>query len=92
MSNDKLNELTATLKEWEALYEESKAMVESIKDDIKAELAARDTEECVTDKYIIRWTNITSNRLDTTALKTDFPELYKKYTKQVASRKFTVSA
>lgn len=52
---------------------------------------ARELEEMIAGQYIIRYTAILSNRFDTTAFKKVMPEIYKAYTKQVSSRRFTIS-
>lgn len=80
------------LKEWEALMEEAKDQVEAIKDELKAEMIERETEEIVTDKFVIRWKQIINNRFDSTSFKKQFGELYKSFTKQTTSRRFTVTA
>jgi predicted phage-related endonuclease len=92
MTRAELDNKVMELQEWESLLEEAKEMTESIKDQLKAELLDRDTEELDTGKFIIRYTNITSNRFDSTAFKKIYGDLYKAFTKQVASRRFTVSA
>jgi len=51
----------------------------------------QDTEEMVIGTYIVRWTSVLSNRFDTTAFKKVMPDVYKEYTKQVASRRFTIA-
>ena len=71
---------------------EAKAEAEAIRDSIKAEMMERDTEEMTAGKYIVRWTSVLSNRFDTTAFKKAHGELYKEYTKQSASRRFSISA
>ena len=43
-------------------------------------------------KYIVRYTNVISNRFDTTSFKKTYGDLYKAFTKQSASRRFTISA
>ena len=52
----------------------------------------RDTEELTAGKYIVRWTSVLSNRFDTTSFKKVYGDLYKAFTKQSASRRFTISA
>ena len=42
--------------------------------------------------FTVKWSNSTSKRLDTTALKKDLPELVAKYTKESSSRRFSVIA
>ena len=79
------------LKEMETLLEEVKAEAEAIRDELKAEMIERDTEELETDQYIIRWTSVLSNRFDTTNFKKVYGDLYKAFTKQVASERFSIS-
>ena len=79
------------LNELESYMDEIKAEADSIKDELKTELAERETEELVVGNYIIRWTSVLSNRFDTTAFKKIYGELYKAYTKQTASRRFSIS-
>lgn len=92
MSKNELISRIEELNSWEALMEEAKAEAEAIRDSIKAEMMERDTEELTAGQYIIRWTPVLSNRFDTTAFKKHYGELYKAFTKQTASRRFTISA
>lgn len=91
MTNAQINIKVEEYKEWEALLEEAKAMTESLRDELKAVLEAEETEELDTGKFIIRNTSCTSNRFDTTAFKKLYADLYKSYTKQVASRRFSIA-
>lgn len=90
-----INELEARInkmQEWEELAKEAAAEAEAIRDSIKAEMMERNTEELEAGAFIIRWTSVLSNRFDTTAFKKVHGDLYKAFTKQSASRRFTVSA
>ena len=79
------------LNKYEAMVEEMKAQADTIRNEIKAEMDARELEEMIAGQYIIRYTAVLSNRFDTTAFKKVIPEIYKAYTKQVSSRRFTIS-
>lgn len=79
------------LKELENLLEEVKVEAEAIRDEIKQEMLIRDTEELEAGQHIIRWTSVLSNRFDTTAFKKVMPDVYKAYTKQISSRRFSIS-
>ena len=79
------------LNKYEAMMEEVKAQADTIRNEIKAEMEAHDLEEMIAGQYIIRYTAVLSNRFDTTAFKKVMPEIYKAYTKQVSSRRFTIS-
>ena len=90
-----LNELeidVERMKEWEELAEQAKAEAEAIRDKIKGEMIARDTEELVAGRYIVRWTSVLSSRFDSTAFKREHADLYKDYVKQVSSKRFSVAA
>lgn len=79
------------LKEWQTILAEAEAMVESLKDFIKAEMQERGVEEMEAGASICRFTTVLSNRFDTTAFKKVMPEVYKAYTKQVTSRRFSIT-
>lgn len=90
MSNNELIKKIEALNEWEALLEEAKVEVEALRDSIKAEMLAQDTEELEVGTYIIRWTSVLSNRFDSTSFKKEHADLYKEFTKQVSSRRFSI--
>ena len=92
MSTIDLEIKIAKMQEYEALAEEAKAEAEALRDEIKAELTRRNSEEVTTGKYIVRWTSVLSQRFDSTSFKRAMPDVYKAFTKQVSSRRFSVSA
>ena len=79
------------LNRYEAMMEEIKAEADKVRNSIKAEMEAREVEELIAGQYIVRYTSVLSNRFDSTAFKKFMPEIYKAYTKQTASRRFTIS-
>lgn len=79
------------LNKCEAMMEEVKNQADAIRNEIKAEMDARDLEEMIAGQYIVRYTSVLSNRFDSTAFKRVMPEIYKAYTKQVSSRRFSIS-
>ena len=91
MSKNELLAKIELLNEYEAMIEELKAEAETVKDAIKNEMMDRDTEELIAGQYIVRWATVLSNRFDTTAFKKVMPDVYKAYTKQTTSRRFTIS-
>ena len=80
------------LNKYEAMMEEMKSQADAIRNEIKAEMDAHDLEEMIAGQYIIRYTSVLSNRFDSTAFKRVMPEIYRAYTKQVSSRRFSISA
>lgn len=91
MTNTELISKIEALNEWEALMEEAKNEAEALRDAIKAEMLEQNTEELEAGQYIVRWTSILSNRFDTTAFKKQHNDLYKEYTKQISSKRFSIA-
>ena len=91
MSTVEITSKIESLKDLELLIEEAKAEAEALRDEIKAEMLSRDTEEMEAGQYIVRWTSVLTQRFDTTAFKKVMPEVYKEYTKQVSSRRFSIA-
>ena len=91
MLTNQITKKIEALLEWEQIMEEAKAEAEALRDEIKQEMVSRNTEELTVGQYIVRWTSVLSQRFDSTAFKKVMPELYKAYTKQVASRRFSIA-
>ena len=91
MSTIEITSKIEALKELEALIEEAKAEAEALRDEIKTEMLNRNTEEMEAGQYIVRWTSVLSQRFDYTAFKKVMPDIYKSFTKQVSSRRFSIA-
>ena len=91
MSTVEIASKIESLKDLETLIEEAKAEAEALRDEIKAEMLSRNTEEMEAGQYIVRWTSVLTQRFDTTAFKQVMPDVYKEYTKQVSSRRFSIA-
>ena len=90
MSNNEIIRNIEALAEWETIIEDAKAEAEAIRDMLKAEMLEQNIEELEAGAYIIRWTSVLSQRFDTTAFKKSHADMYKEYTKQVSSRRFSI--
>ena len=91
MSTIEITSKIEALKDLESLIEEAKAEAEALRDESKTEMLNRDTEELEAGQYIVRWTSVLTQRFDTTAFKKVMPDVYKAYTKQVSSRRFSIA-
>ena len=92
MSITNIEAKVSELKELESFIAEINEEAEAIRDTIKQEMMNRNVEELEAGQYIIRWTSVLSTRFDTKRFKEKFgDELYKAYTKEVASRRFTIA-
>ena len=91
MSTIEIQVLIESLRTLEELIEEANAEANVLRDALKSEMLKRDTEELTAGRYIVRYTNVLSQRFDSTAFKKVMPEVYKAYLKQVSSRRFSIS-
>ena len=91
MSTIEITSKIEALKDLESLIEEAKAEAEALRDEIKSEMLNRNTEELEAGQYIVRWTSVLTQRFDTTAFKKVMPDVYKEYTKQISSRRFSIT-
>ena len=91
MSTIEITAKIEALKELETLSEEAKEEAEDLRDEIKTEMLNRNTEEMEAGQYIVRWTPVLSQRFDSTAFKKVMPDIYKSFTKQVSSRRFSIA-
>ncbi len=88
------NEILAKIEELKSLEEliaEAEQVAESIKDEIKNQMLTDNTEEMVVGQHIVRWTTTLTQRFDSTAFKKALPDVYKAYTKQTTSRRFSIN-
>ena len=91
MSTNEIISKIEALREWESLIANAQEEADALRDSIKAEMEQRDLEELEAGAYIVRWTSVLSNRFDSSAFKKAYADLYKSFTKQVASRRFSIS-
>ena len=89
MSNQEMVTKIQELQEYKRLRDELDAAIEAAQDAIKAEMG--DNEQAVFGQYKVTYKAITQNRVDTTALKKDLPEVAARYSKQVTVRPLKVS-
>ncbi len=91
MTNTELTNKIRQIKELQRMAEELDAELEALKDSVKAEMTERGTDKITVDIFKVTWSTVTSNRIDTTALKKELPEIASKYTKATESRRFVIS-
>ena len=92
MANIELIKTVEEIKELEELMEEVKSNIEELKDTIKEEMLKKGTEELDLDgRYIVRWTSQLASRFDTKKFKEEYKDLYLAFTKEVASKRFSIA-
>ena len=88
MSNHRMEATIRELMELKRLKEELEAEIAAAEDAIKAVMG--DEELLTAGAYKVSWSNVTSTRLDTTALKKALPDIAAAYTKTTTVRRFSV--
>lgn len=91
MSINELESRIIKMQEWEQLAQDAAAEAEALKDSIKAEMLARETEELQAGRFIVRWTSVLTSRFNSSEFKKAMPDVYAAFMKQTASRRFTIS-
>lgn len=91
MNNQTIRNTVAELQDLYAAQDLLKAQITEREQAIKEEMENRELEELNLGNVIVRFTNILSNRFDTTTFKKLHKDLYNEFIKQVASRRFSIS-
>ena len=84
-----INAIMAELAQYIRMQEEAAAIVESLKDQLKAQMQAAGVDTLAGDEHKATYKAVTCSRVDTTALKRDLPEIAAQYTKTTTARRFT---
>jgi predicted phage-related endonuclease len=87
-------EISTRAKEYKELQQFIKQLedeAETIKAAIIAEMEAQQTDSITTDLFTVKYTTYTSNRVDTTALKNELPDIAARYTKTTEARRFQIA-
>lgn len=87
MSN--INEIMKQLAEYTRIQEETSAIIDGLKDQIKSYMVAEQIDTLTGDEHKATYKEVTSSRIDTKALKTELPEVATRYTTTTSSMRFT---
>ena len=80
MSRNEIAAMIETMNNYDELAAKAKEKADAIREAIKNEMIERNTEELVAGAYIVRYTNVISNRFDSTTFKRLYADLYKDFT------------
>ena len=89
MSTHELTEKVKALKSLQTLIEEATAEAETLKDELKT--AMGEAEEIRAGDYKVRYTTVTSARIDTTALRKAMPDIAEAFTRTSVTRRFSIA-
>ncbi len=79
------------LRELRRMADELQAEIDSLQDTIKAEMTARDVDTLAGTDWRVTWKNVTSNRLDSTALRKAMPDVASAFTRETTTRRFVLA-
>ena len=91
MNIDNLLDLIIQYKEAAQLIETAQAEQETIKAQIKAEMAQRNTSDLQVGCHKVKLSDFTSTRLDSKAIKAVAPALFTQYSKVVTGQRLTIN-
>lgn len=91
MTERQIENRVKKLKAIEKQRKDLEAQEKALKEEIKRDMESKGLEEMRTKNFIIRWKEIISNTLDSKALKATFPDICEQFTKQSASKRFTIA-
>lgn len=80
-----------SLKELQTLIDEAQTEAEAIKNELKAYMTEKGTDEITVDVYKVRYKAVSGTRFDSAAFKRENGELYSRYVKPTVTRRFSVA-
>lgn len=91
MTERQIENRVRKLKELESQRKTLEEQEKALKAEIKKDMESKGLEEMKTKNFVIRWKEIISNSLDSKALRASFPDICEQFTKQSASKRFTIA-
>lgn len=88
IARNNLDEIMKELAEYTRLAEEIAATVDSLKDSLKKHMEENGLDSVAGTEHRATYKSVSSSRLDTAALKKDFPEVAAKYMRKIETKRF----
>ena len=90
MSQNQIIATVTELQELKRMQEELQAEIDSLTDAIKAHMTEAQVDTLTAGAWKVSYKAVTSNRLDSSALKKAMPELAERFMKTTTTRRFIV--
>lgn len=84
-----INEIMRSLAEYMRLADETAAIIDGLKDQLKAAMQAAGTDTIIGAEHKASYKTVVSSRIDTAALKKALPDVAKEYTRTTETKRFT---
>ena len=91
MTQNEIMEAVQAIREYKRMKDELEAEIAAAEDLIKAEMNRTSVYIMTGTDYKITWNEVSSTRLDTTALKRELPDIATRYSKTTTSRRFVLT-
>ena len=84
-----INEIMSELAKYNMMYEETAAIIDGLKDQLKSYMIENNLETLSGDQHKATYKSVSSTRIDTKALKTELPEIAARYSTTSNTMRFT---
>jgi len=91
MNKTEISETVKNIRELKRMREEIEAEISAEEDRIKEEMNRTSNYTIMGDDYKVTYTEVTSTRIDTAALKKALPDVVEKFTKTSTTRRFCIA-
>ena len=82
------NEIMSSLAEYMRIADETAAIIDGLKDQLKAAMQAAGTDTIIGAEHKASYKTVVSSRIDTAALKKALPDVAKEYTRTTETKRF----
>lgn len=83
-----VNEIMSSLAEYMRLADETAAIIDGLKDQLKAAMQAAGTDTIIGTEHKASYKTVVSSRIDTASLKKALPDVAKEYTRTTETKRF----
>ena len=83
------NEIMSSLAEYMRIADETAAIIDGLKDQLKAAMQAAGTDTIIGSEHKASYKTVVSSRIDTAALKKTLPDVAREYTRTTETKRFT---
>ena len=83
-----IDNLFSELAQYTRLQDETAAIIEGLKDEIKQYMTEHNTDILIGTEHKATYKSVTNNSIDTAALKQDLPDIAAQFTKKTETKRF----
>ena len=91
MTNRMINNRINKLFDLESRKREIESQIDAIKSELQQDLLEKQVNSVDTGKFVVRWTDVTSSKMDTKRFKLDHADMFDLYSIPVNYRRFSYS-